>query len=63
MVSAIVVLGVPAETYAYGVQIMVWYIGYALAMVVACIFYMPVYHWLKVTSMYEVNITLLTLNL
>ncbi|XP_072048598.1 sodium-coupled monocarboxylate transporter 1-like [Amphiura filiformis] len=51
--SAITVLGTPAETYNYGT--MYWWFGisYALVSLLVAHVYMPVFYRLQITSVYE----------
>lgn len=55
--SAITLLGTPAEMYNFGT--MYWWIGlsYAGAVAMAAHIYVPIFYQLKITSCYEVNNT------
>ena len=55
--SAIILLGTPAEMYTYGT--MYWDLigGYFLAMASASYLYAPVFFKLQVTSVYQVTMT------
>ena len=54
-ISAVTFLGTPSEAYANGV--MIWLMGFAItfATVIAGLFFMPVFHRLKLTSANEVS--------
>ena len=52
--SAITLLGTPAEIYVYGTQYMVIALGYCLMMPVAAHVFIPIFYKLKVTSVFEV---------
>ena len=54
-VSAILVLGYPAEMYAFGGQMWLHAIGTALGAALACVLYVPVFYPLKITSINEVS--------
>ena len=54
-VSAISILGISAEIYAYGAQFVVHYIGIILATVIVAYFYLPVFFELNTMSVYEVS--------
>lgn len=56
-VSAITVLGISAEIYAFGTQFVLHYAGIVLATIVVAYFYLPVFFELNTMSVYEVNIT------
>lgn len=53
--SAITVLGTPAEIYNYGT--MFWWFGlsYAIVSLLVAYVYMPVFYKLQITSVYEVR--------
>ena len=51
--SSIIILGFPAEAYAYGMQYCIQNIGVMIAYLLATIIVVPVFHPLKVTSVYE----------
>ncbi|KAJ8687268.1 hypothetical protein QAD02_023062 [Eretmocerus hayati] len=52
-VSAIAMLGISAEIYAYGTQFVMHYIGIILATIVVAYFYLPVFFELNAISVYE----------
>ena len=52
--SAVTVVGFPAEVYSYGISIGFMMIAYALGLIIAGLFYLPVFHKLKLTSIFEV---------
>ena len=56
--SAITVLGVPAEIYLYGTQFMLISLAYAALMPVMAFVFTPVFYNLRLTSMYEVSVML-----
>ena len=51
--SSIIILGFPAEAYAYGMQYCIQTIGVTIAYLLATIIVVPVFHPMKVTSVYE----------
>ena len=51
--SSIIILGFPAEAYAYGMQYCLQTIGVIIAYLLATVIVVPVFHPLKVTSVYE----------
>ena len=53
--SAIFVLGTPAEIYTFGTVYFYLAISYYTGLPIAAYFYLPVYHKLKLTSAYEVS--------
>ena len=53
--SAITLLGTPAEVYQYGTQYVVIGFSYLLVMPAAAYLYMPVFFDLQVISVYEVS--------
>ena len=59
-VSAILVLGTPAEMYTRGTQLTMRVIGYCLACVLSSILFVPLFFGLKVTSSFEVKNIALT---
>ena len=54
--SAIMLLGTPAEIYIFGTQYMVIAVAYVLMSPVSAYVYIPVFYRLKLTSAYEVSI-------
>ena len=54
-VSAILVLGFPAEMYAFGGQMWLNAAGTALGAILACVLYVPVFYPLKLTSINEAS--------
>jgi Na+/proline symporter len=53
--SAITLLGNPAEMYNYGTQFVLIGVAYLLTTPIAAYLFMPVYHRLGLTSAYEVT--------
>ena len=53
--SAITVLGVPAEMYVFGSQYWMVWVGYAIAMPTAAYVFIPVFYNLRITSVFEVS--------
>lgn len=53
--SAVTVLGTPAEIYSYGVMFSLFAIAYALMAVISAEIFLPVFYRLKITSTYEVG--------
>ena len=51
--SSIIILGFPAEAYAYGMQYCIQTIGVMIAYLLATVIVVPIFHPLKVTSVYE----------
>ena len=51
--SSILVLGFPAEAYAYGMQYSINCIGVSAAYLLATVIVVPLFHPLKITSVYE----------
>ncbi|XP_067131948.1 sodium-coupled monocarboxylate transporter 1-like [Centruroides vittatus] len=51
--SAITLLGTPAEMYTYGTQYFMIIISYALLIPAASYFYLPIFYKLELTSVYE----------
>jgi len=51
--SAITFLSTPGQGYADGVQFVQFYFGMPIAMIFLCIFVLPVYYRLRVTTAYE----------
>ena len=56
--SAITVLGTPAEMYVFGTQYWMVWIGYVIMIPLAAHFFLPVFYNLKLTSVFEVNLFL-----
>ena len=59
-VSAVLVLGTPAEMYTRGTQLTMRVIGYCLACVLSSLLFVPLFFGLKVTSSFEVTIKRIT---
>ena len=53
--SAIMLLGTPAEVYLYGTQYLIIGVGYIMLMPVAAYLYIPIFYHLQLTSAYEVR--------
>ena len=53
-ISAILILGAPAEMYMYGTQYWLTWIGLTIASVLAALLFVPLLYPLKLTSSYEV---------
>ncbi|MGZ5220638.1 MAG: sodium:solute symporter [Chitinophagaceae bacterium] len=51
--SAITFLSAPGQAYTDGMRFVQYYFGLPLAMVVICIFFVPIFHKLKVYTAYE----------
>src|SRR5437667_5486486 len=51
--SAITFLSAPGQTYTDGMRFVQYYFGLPLAMVVICIFFVPIFSKLKVYTAYE----------
>ncbi|KAI0221244.1 Sodium-coupled monocarboxylate transporter 1 [Lamellibrachia satsuma] len=51
--SAIAVLGTPAEMYVFGTQYWMVWIGYVIMIPLAAYFFLPVFYNLKLTSVFE----------
>ena len=51
--SAITFLSAPGQAYSDGMRFVQFYFGLPLAMIAICIFFLPVYHKLKVFTAYE----------
>ncbi|KAI0242896.1 Sodium-dependent multivitamin transporter, partial [Lamellibrachia satsuma] len=54
-VSAITVLGTPAEMYVFGTQYWMIWIGYVIMIPLTAYFFLPVFYNLKLTSVFEVS--------
>lgn len=55
--SAITILGTPAEIYTYGTMYLWIILSFALSMYMAGYIYIPIFYRLRVTSAYEVGPT------
>lgn len=53
--SAVTVLGTPAEIYLFGVMFSLFAIAYAVMVVISAEIFLPVFYRLKITSTYEVG--------
>ncbi|KAK2167768.1 hypothetical protein LSH36_24g06030 [Paralvinella palmiformis] len=53
-VSSILVLGVPAEMYTRGTQLILRTLGYCLACIISSLLFVPLFYGLNVTSSFEV---------
>ena len=53
--SAITLLGIPAEMYIYGTEYMWTAVAYCMVAPAAAFIYVPVFYRLKITSVYEVG--------
>ena len=51
--SAITFLSAPGQAYTDGLRFVQYYFGLPLAMIVICAFFLPVYHRLKIYTVYE----------
>lgn len=51
--SAITFLSAPGQAYADGMRFVQYYFGLPLAMIVICIFFVPIFHRLRVYTAYE----------
>ncbi|XP_043910686.1 sodium/iodide cotransporter [Protopterus annectens] len=51
--SAVQVLGVPAEAYLYGLKFVIMCLGQTLNSLITAIFFLPVFYRLRLTSSYE----------
>lgn len=58
-ISAVTFLGTTAEAYSNGVMIWLHTIAVTVACIVAGVFYLPVFHRLKLTSVNEVSIDMI----
>ena len=54
-ISAILVLGTPAEMYTRGTQLFMRTIGYCLALFLSSLIFVPLFFPLKITSSFEVS--------
>ena len=55
-VSAILVLGTPAEVYTRGSQLVLKTVGYCLACIFSSVFLVPIFYNQRLTSSFEVKI-------
>ena len=53
--SAIMILGVPAEIYSYGMGFVIFNISKALAVLIVAFYFVPLLYPLKLTSTFEVG--------
>jgi len=53
--SAITMIGYPTESYAYGSIILLYSVSAAIPVLVACVYYIPLIHRLRLSSIYEVT--------
>lgn len=53
--SSIMMLGLPAEAYVYGLQLIWWAVGTFVAQLLSIHIVVPLLHPLKLTSAYEVS--------
>ena len=60
--SAIMVLGTPAEMYVYGTQYWMVCLGYAIMIPLAAHFFLPVFYRLNLTSVFEVGYCIIRLS-
>ena len=51
--SAITFLSTPGQAYTDGMRFIQFYFGLPLAMIIICVFFVPLYHKLKVYTAYE----------
>src|SRR5215207_4631084 len=51
--SAITFISAPGQAYTDGMRFVQYYFGLPLAMIVICIFFVPIYHRLKVYTAYQ----------
>src|SRR6478609_8123004 len=51
--SAITFLSAPGQAYSDGMRFVQYYFGVPLAMIVICIFFVPIFHRLRVVTAYE----------
>ena len=59
-VSAILVLGTPAEMYTRGTELTVRTLGYCLAVALSSVLFVPLFYPLKITSSFEVSLVLMS---
>ena len=60
-VNSNLILGYPAEIYYYGPQYLLYCVGQGLGAILAILIFIPVFYPLKMTSVNEVSIFLITL--
>ena len=53
--SSIMMLGMPAEAYVYGLQMIWMEVGFFLSQLLSAIIVVPLLHPLRITSAYEVR--------
>ena len=53
--SAITLLGTPAEIYAYGTQYWLIWVGYCIMIPLVCLVFVPVFYQIGITSVFEVS--------
>ena len=58
-VSAILVLGTPAEMYTRGTQLLLKTVGYCVACFVSSLLFVPLFYSIKVNSSFEVGFPLM----
>ncbi|XP_078258042.1 sodium-coupled monocarboxylate transporter 1-like [Rhinoraja longicauda] len=51
--SAITVIGSPAEVYLYGIMVVIYTIGYLFTIIFTCLIYIPLFYRLNIISTYE----------
>lgn len=54
--SAITILGMPAEIYYYGVEYWFFSLGFTIGACTTCVTFIPLLHPLKITSINEVSV-------
>lgn len=57
--NAITMLGMPAESFYYGIEFMFYAIGLTVGSCLACVTFVPLLHPLKITSINEVCLLLI----
>ena len=55
-VSAIIVLGHPAEMYVHGTQLVIRVLGYVVGIMLSTIIFVPLLYPLKLKTVFEVSI-------
>ena len=53
--SAITLLGTPAEIYTYGTQYWLIWVGYCIMIPLVCVVFVPVFYKIGITSVFEVS--------
>ena len=53
--SAVTLLGTPAEIYTFGTQYWMIWLGYCIMMPIAILVFIPVFYDLNITSVFEVR--------